>query len=128
MLSMALFAGPACAGRVAPVYNVVDHPIPVSAQKLPLTEIEKNIMAAGAQHQWQCEELGPGSLHASFTHGSHQVVVAIAFSQTAYSITLVSSVNMKQEGDEIHRKYNQWVRTLEEAIASRLTLAGVAAK
>lgn len=128
LVAALMAAGPAVAGRLAPVYNVVDHPIPAGAQALSLAEIERAIIAAGAQHQWQFDELAPGKLHATYSHGSHQVEVAVTFTQQAFSITLINTVNMKQSGDEVHRKYNEWVRTLEQSIAGRLTLAGLAAK
>jgi hypothetical protein len=68
------------AGALEPIYNVVDHPLPASAQRLSMEEIRR-----------------------------------------AISISLVAT-NLAQSGNEIHRKYNQWVRNLEKDIEVRLAV------
>jgi len=50
--------------------------------------------------------------------------VEIAFSQTSYSITLISSDQLHQNDGEISVRYNKWVRTLNAAITRQLAIAG----
>jgi hypothetical protein len=55
-------------------------------------------------------------------------VINITYSQQAYSITLAGSTNLRQEGDEVHKKYNKWIRQLERSIDDRLNVAGYSAR
>lgn len=128
LLALTLFTTAACAGRIEPIYNVKDHPIPAAAQKLSVQDIGRNIMIAGAGRRWQFEQTAPDKLQAKYDNGKHAAVIDIAYSKTAYSITLVSTVNLHQKGDEVHRQYNFWIRNLEKDIDSRLSIAGIDAK
>jgi hypothetical protein len=117
-----------CASRVEPIYNVVNHPVPVAAQKLPLQEIGHAIVTAAAEYHWSVALTQPGQIRATYDRGEHQAVIAISYSRSAYSINLVSSEDLKQRDGEIHRKYNLWIRNLERAIEERLDAAAVALK
>src|SRR5215831_10767939 len=79
------------AAEARTVYDVVDHPIAASAQKLSLSEIEKNIIRAGAKRNWVFEEIGPGQLKATQTSGKRHATVDVTYSQKSYSITLAES-------------------------------------
>jgi len=116
------------ASRVEPIYNVVNHPIPASAQKLPLDVIAKAIIAGGARTQWQIAPGSGGLVGVLNVRDKHQANVAITYSQTSFNITLVSSSNLLQEGNLIHRNYNRWVRELERNIADQLAFAGPGAQ
>ena len=109
------------ARALEPIYNVVDHPLPASAQRLSMEEIRRVIMAAGAQRQWLFEVAGPDALLASQDARGYTAKVKVTYSQKAYSISLVAT-NLEQSGNEIHRKYNQWVRNLEKDIEVRLAV------
>lgn len=132
----ALLIGPAGAeetepdfgGRLAPIYTVIDHPVPAAAQKLPLADIQRTIEIAGSFRHWQFEPLAPGDLHASYSNGKHGATVDVSFSQRAYSIRLVHTENLLQDGNTIHRTYNRWVRNLEKDIDVQLTRAGQEAR
>ncbi len=128
VILLSLIGSDARASRVEPIYNVVNHPIPTLAQKLPLTEISKSIMIAGVLRHWRIDPDGPGRMRGVYSHGKHEATIAITFSRQAFSITLVSSVDLLQNGNEIHRNYNRWIRNLEQDIDNQLTIAGASAK
>jgi hypothetical protein len=126
ILSLAvLILGLAACQRAEPIYTVTNHPIPQVAQKLTLPEIEKTIMLAGAQRNWRFEPVKPGQLKARYTNGKHEAVVDVSYTQTAYSIGLNSTMNLRETDGSIHRTYNFWVRNLERDIEERLYKAGL---
>jgi hypothetical protein len=105
--------------RMAPIENYPDQPIPQAATKLPLTEIAARIKAAGAPYDWIYTDIAPGKMTATYTN-KRSATVEIDYSQTSYSIKLVSSELLYQNGDEISVRYNSWVRRLNTAIMRRL--------
>ncbi len=127
MLLAALLVVGACS-RTAPVYDVRDRPIPVVAQKLSLDEIGQNIMSAGRRRHWRIDPIGPGRMTGRLDDRQHEAVIDISYTQQSYSITLADSVNLRQEGGEIHKKYNKWIRLLQSDIDDRLYSAGLASR
>lgn len=130
VLVLALLPSGAFASRQEPIYNVVNHPIPVVAQKLSRDALSRAIIAGGAlTRRWQIGPNADGSLTGILdARGKHHATVTITYSQANYNVTLVSSTNLLQEGNLIHRNYNTWVRQLEKNIDDQLTVAGTAAR
>jgi hypothetical protein len=102
--------------------KVVDHPIISREKKISLDDIHRNIMAAAVRRGWEIQDDGPQRLRASIeaNRGALQAVVSITYTNTAYSITLLSSKGFHQEGDSINGRANRWIRNLEEDIHKRL--------
>ena len=126
VLAVTLLPLGACASRQEPIYNVTNHPIP-AAQKLSSDDVAKAIIAGGARTGWQIGPNADGSLTGTIdVRGKHHATVTIAYSQTNYTVTLVSSTNLLQEGNLIHRNYNRWVRDLEKNIDDQLSIASAA--
>jgi hypothetical protein len=124
--SAVLFSVAACATRT--IYNVTDHPVPAAARTLPLHQIDQAITDAAVSYHWRVEDTGPGQIKATYERDSHQAVIAINYSQSAYSIVLVSSADLRQEDGRIDRHYNHWIRKLEKSIDERLKAAPQALK
>ena len=112
--------------RTRQVYNVQDHPIPAATQRLPLDQIAQTIVEAGRLRHWRMEPAGPGQITGILDDHQREAVINITYSQQAYSITLAGSTNLHHEGDEVHKRYNRWVRQLESAIDDRLAMVGYA--
>ncbi len=127
LLSWALVGLQACAARIEPIYNVENHPLPAAAQRLSLDDIGRDIIIAGTPRHWRFEPLGPGQMKATYDNGKHAATVKLTYTQKAYSITLVSTYNLLQEGDGVHRTYNHWVRNLEKDIEDRFQLVSLGA-
>jgi hypothetical protein len=123
----AVIVASACA-RTAPVYNVQDRPIPIATQNLPLEEIGRNIVQAGRRRHWRMDLVGPGQITGTFDDRQHEAVINITYTRQAYSITLADSTNLRQEGDEVHKKYNKWIRALQREIDGRLSTAGFSSR
>lgn len=120
-----LFSAGASASRTEPVYNVVNHPVPLPAQKLPLDQIGHIVVDSAIQYHWRIVPVGPNQLRATYDRGRHEAVIDITYSQTAYSINLVSTVDLKQRDGEIHSRYNGWIHNLERTIEDRLLAAAI---
>jgi hypothetical protein len=109
-----------CAGRVAPVYNVVQAPIDVP-RAVPMSALDKTIRQAAANRGWTVKSLGPGKIEARVAVRDHVAVVDITYSRKQYSITYNDSQNLKYDGKRIHKNYNSWVQLLANDINARVS-------
>lgn len=106
--------------RVQTVYTVQDHPIPTpSANRTPdqITEIIAQVVLSSG---WLVDRLGPTELRATQKWRDHTAIVRIFVANNSYSIRNDGSINLLQNGDSIHRQYNDRVQKLERAIEKRL--------
>ena len=124
MLCAMIFA-PTSWALAAPVLNVADHPIPAIAAKLSVDDIRKNIMLAGLKRHWRFEEVGPGELKATQQDNTRMAIIRVTYTPRTYSITLLESSGMEQEGDQIHRNYNRWVQFLMQDIDDQLSRTAI---
>lgn len=107
--------------RTAPIYNVKDAPVNVPAgQQATLASVEQAIVRAGNGLGWQMKVEKPGLVTGTLNLRTHTAVVDIPFTATSYSILYRSSVNLNQQGDQIHSNYNGWVQNLDQAIRRQL--------
>jgi hypothetical protein len=110
----------------APVANFHDEPIPTRAQSLPLDEIGRQIKAAGESLAWAWSQEAPGRLVGVQGGDSRNAKVEVDYTQTSYSITLISSKNLYQGDDgQVAGRYNIWARNLKAAIDRQLALVAV---
>lgn len=112
----------ACASK--PIYNV-KHPVPLTAQTLPLDRIEATIIDAGQQRGWAFARVAPGHLEATQQQIKYWATVDIRFDQKTYEITHKASSGLKEQDGTIHRRYNTWVTHLERDIQLRLSQASL---
>lgn len=110
----------ACAGRVAPVYNVVQAPINVPS-KVPMSTLDKTIRMAAANRGWTVKSEGPGKIEARVVVRDHVAVIDITYSRKQYSITYKDSQNLKYDGTLIHKNYNSWIQLLANDINARVS-------
>jgi hypothetical protein len=97
--------------------KVIDHPI-VSSRSLSLEDVKNRVQMAATRRGWTVQEDGPQRFRATIEadHGNYQAVVAITYTETAYSIELVESKGFRQRGDQINGRANRWIRNLEQDI------------
>jgi hypothetical protein len=112
----ALFVATASA-KAEQLVKVVDHPI-MSATTLSLEEVRRRVVLAATKRGWSIEGAGQRQLTATIaaSGGQYQAVVAITYTNTAYSIELVESKGFGQRGDQINGRANRWIRNLERDI------------
>jgi hypothetical protein len=105
--------------------KVVDHMI-VSPRPLSLEEIKNRVFLAATKRGWSVQEEGSQRFRASIEagRGANQAVVAITYTDRAYSIELVESKGFGQRGDQINGRANRWIRNLEQDIHQMLFTGG----
>ncbi len=124
---MVLIAGVLTACANQPIYNVDNHSVPFSAQKLPLEKIEMVIIQAGQSRSWKFQRAGTGHLIATQVDPKFSATVDVYFTQQNYRIIHNSTTGLKEQNGTVHSHYNFWVRNLEHDIETYLNNAGTLA-
>ena len=119
-LAVMLVLGLSFCQRIEPIQNVVDNPIPRQMQSLPLETIEQQVVLGGNSAPWQLVRVAPGLISGTVSFRSHSAKVDVLVTTQSYSIRYVSSTNLAERGDEIHRNYNRAVETLRRNIDNHL--------
>jgi hypothetical protein len=110
--------------RMEPVYNVEQDSVPTGVQqKLSSEHIGKMIAKTAASKGWVVKEVKPGLLHCVLKWKDHSAAINITYSKQDYSIELDSSENLKESDGMIHRKYNQYIRDLQNEIDKKFSEA-----
>ncbi|MGF1748700.1 hypothetical protein [Vibrio cionasavignyae] len=105
-------------GRVQPVLNFENEPV---AHDLTAEQVKSAIIAAATAREWVISEPKPGVLKATILVRTHEAEAEIPYTNKYYSITYVSSKNLKAADGEIHRNYNRWINNLNTDIRKQLT-------
>jgi len=99
------------------VYNVAKPTVEQSCTKVQM----KNAIVAALQHfRWLVIEDTDGKLVAEYRRGKIMAKIAITYTASSYEINYVDSENLKYDGENIHSKYNGWIRNLEKEIENNL--------
>lgn len=98
-----------------PILNIAENPIEVK-QGTSSDAIYKAIKTAGLSKGWMVKKIVDGEAEATLNIRVHQAVVRINYDDKGYSITYVSSINLKSDGKVIHSNYNGWIGYLKHAI------------
>jgi hypothetical protein len=104
-----------------PMYQVSNHPLPLTAQNLSMDQIERAILFAGQNRGWRMERLAPGKLRAVQVQPKFSATVDIVYDQKGYSIQPVETAGLRERDGKVHPHYNIWVRNLENDIQSSLS-------
>jgi len=116
--STVLFLG---CGNTAPLLNYENSPVTtVSGKKAKAEQVKKAIILAGTQKGWQMKEVKPGLLEATIFRSNLMAKININYSPDSYSITYKDSSNFRYDGTNIHKRYNHWIRLLNDQIRSQL--------
>lgn len=125
ILVLAFVAGVLVGCANQPIYDVQNHPIPATAQKMPLERIETVIIQAGQSRNWKFQRAGTGHLVGVQTDPKFSATVDVYFDQNSYRIIKKSTTGMKEKDGTVHPHYNFWVRNLEHDIETYLVNASV---
>ncbi|MGN0886465.1 MAG: hypothetical protein ACI4RT_05650 [Candidatus Spyradenecus sp.] len=100
---------------------------PTTAITLPgatTDSLHQTLVTAIKTTPWTIISDNPGEITVRLVrgHGPRSVTAKIAYTATNYTITLVDAVDMDYdpEAKTISRKYNQWIRNLDQRIARSL--------
>ena len=105
------------ASALQPIQDLIDQPVP---DGLTLAQVKNAIKQGAAVRKWIAKEKGPNEFEVTLFNRGFVVVVNITYSRSSYSITYVSSQNLKAQNGRIHRKYNGWVSNLNNDIQRAL--------
>jgi hypothetical protein len=127
-VAVLLLAGQAQAQRQpVPIVNHENVAIATQSATTPTLEQVGKAITAGAQNRkWTVSHVaGQPKLQAKLdVRSKHTVVVEINYSETAYSVQYLSSINMKYRVTDgvpvIHPFYNRWVSDLMEGIKAEV--------
>lgn len=126
LLSLGLGVGTVHARTPVPIVNYENNPVATNSGK-PMTadKVKQAILAAASSKQWSIAYQPNGKMQATLVmKGKHTIVVEVAYTAENYSLTYLSSDNMKYGEVEgvpvIHPYYDRWVREFREAIRTEL--------
>lgn len=126
----------------APIHNVSNQPV---GRNLSEDQVKKGIALGAGIAGWRVQDVNPGHIMATYNIRVHTVIVDIRYDANSYSISYKDSREMKAYcskedkaknqglivtgrascpgGDPayIHGNYNDWVRSLDNAIAAALS-------
>lgn len=112
--------------RSAPLFELLDQPVPSYRSADKLAAIETAWVRALAELQWTVETRAPGRIEAKrLVRSKHVVEVEIAFDEHAYSVHYRRSTNMNfkvdsRRGRLIHPNYMKWVEQLRQSFITHL--------
>ncbi|WP_077284418.1 hypothetical protein [Cognaticolwellia aestuarii] len=116
LLSLALVVLVGCKSTI-PVPQYVDQPVAKSGTEIStVKDIERSIVRAAASLGWKTKIKSEGEILATLDIRKHQLVVLIKHDDKNLTVTYQSSVNLKYDGQKIHRQYANWVTNLLRAI------------
>lgn len=112
-----------CAQRYEPVYNVNNSP---TAPGLSAEKVAAAITTAAYKQTiqpWQLVPVKPGTMRGKVMWEGFSADADILYTDKAYSIIFVGTVNLAGKDGTIHRNYNRAVQRLEEEINRQLLAA-----
>lgn len=108
-------------GNTAPIMNVDGAPVTTaSGKKAKLAQVKKAILLAGASKGWQMREIKPGLIEATVHRSNLMAKVTISYTASSYNINYKDSTNMRYDGTNVHKRYNHWIRLLNDQIRNQL--------
>jgi hypothetical protein len=100
-----------------PVPQYVDQPVAQYGKEVSTTkDIERSIVRAAASLGWKTKVKSEGEILATLDIRKHQLVILIKHDDKNLTVNYQSSVNLKYDGQKIHRQYANWVTNLLRAI------------
>lgn len=105
------------AQALSPIIDLTDQPVPGD---MTLSKVKQGIQRGAAQRNWILKDQGNNAFEATLFNRKYVVKVKITYNRSSYSISYISSQNMKAQNGKIHRKYNGWVRNLSNDIQRAL--------
>ncbi len=81
------------------------------------TKMKKIILTALMNRGWAVTKEGAGEIQARYVKGPNIAAVIINFNDKSYTIDMdKTATTMIKEDGKVHRKYNQWVQTIDSDI------------
>lgn len=127
MFSLASLGLSACQPSLAPLYApTTTAGIHSSGASYTANEIKAAVLSGLQAKNWHLVTTKEGRIEAETTSGRHTARVVVSYNASGWSIGYISSSpglkyqHDPQHGTIIHRRYNHWIRMLNEAIGHAL--------
>jgi len=104
-----------------PLMNVENAGLSAPAN-VTMEQVEAAIRAGAAERGWELQRLAPGRLEATVYIRSHMAQVEILHDTSTFSIHYKNSSNLKYDGANIHRNYNNWISNLQRSIVKHTSM------
>ena len=80
-------------------------------------KMKKIILTALMKRGWAVTDEAAGKINARYVKGPNVAAVVISFNDKSYTIDMdKAATTMIKEDGKVHRKYNQWVHTIDSDI------------
>jgi PBP1b-binding outer membrane lipoprotein LpoB len=106
--------------KTSPILNIENAPIVISA-KHSSNDVKDAIFRAGIALDWKMKEMKGGHIVGTLFIRNHIAVVDIKYSKETYNIDYKSGTNLKYDGVNIHKNYNEWIQNLNRLIQKNLS-------
>jgi len=100
--------------------NIKD--IKQTINNLDIKSIESGIEESLDSLGWHYKKQKEGLYLAKIAIRTHTATIKIEYSKTEYSITYLTSTNLRYKNYSIHRNYNGWIKNLSSSINSQLNV------
>jgi hypothetical protein len=116
----------ACTGSLVPILNIQNAPVLGPRGHAPPNrdQVHDAVLRALSGRGWQVNSEDANGITATIVNGRNSATMHVQYDDRFYSIHYVdSSPSLGYNGDEIHRRYNDWVDRLSRAIRWNLLMA-----
>lgn len=90
--------------------------------KATVEEVRTAILRAALSKNWQVVEEVGQKITLKYVKKVHVAACDVAYSEKEYTITINPMTTLIQGDNEVHPKYNQWVRNLDKQIQRQLLM------
>jgi hypothetical protein len=127
-LAATLSFGVAGCTKTGPVLDITNAPVYRGGSGTVTLEQVRDKIAAGVQaKRWGIEDESRGWMLCRVDAGGHWARVRITYDTTQYTIVhFESSPGLKWNGTRIHKRYNNWIKLLDQSIRKQLMAPPVA--
>jgi hypothetical protein len=86
-------------------------------------KFERAIFSREVLKNWKINKIGANKYTAGLIHNKIFLELIITLDQRGYTISYGRSANMKAHDNRIHKRYDRFVKNLDKAIRSAISLA-----
>ncbi len=115
--ALGLLATSAAWSRSAPVQTIKS---PVPSKTVTVQEVRGAILRAALSKNWQVVEETDQKITLKYVKKVHVAACDVTYSEKEYTITINPMTTLLRGVNEVHPKYNQWIRNLDKQIQRQL--------
>ncbi len=115
--ALGLLATSAAWSRSAPIQTIKS---PVLSKTVTVQEVRGAILRAALSKNWQVVEETDQKITLKYVKKVHVAACDVTYSEKEYTITINPMTTLLRGVNEVHPKYNQWIRNLDKQIQRQL--------